>query len=63
MATENKTQPTEKNVIGFLNSIENEQRRNDSFEVLKLMEKITGEPAKMWGPSIIGFGTYHYKYA
>ncbi len=63
MAAENKTQPTEKSVIDFLNSVENDQRRKDSFEVLKLIEKITGEPAKMWGPSIIGFGTYHYKYA
>lgn len=63
MAAENKTQPTEKSVIDFLNSVENDQRRNDSFEVLKLMEKITGEPAKMWGPSIVGFGSYHYKYA
>ena len=49
MAAENKTQPTEKSVIDFLNSVENDQRRDDSFEVLKLMEKITGEPAKMWG--------------
>lgn len=63
MAAENKTQPTEKSVIDFLNSVENDQRRDDSFEVLKLMEKITGEPAKMWGPSIVGFGSYHYKYA
>lgn len=59
----NKTQPTDEKVEAFLNSIENEQRRKDSFRVLKMMQELTGEPPKMWGKSIVGFGSYHYKYA
>ena len=46
----------------FLNGVENEQRRTDSFQVLELMKEITGAPGEMWGPSIIGFGKYQYKY-
>lgn len=49
-------------VEGFLNSIEDGQKRNDAFEVLALMKEATGEDPKMWGPSIVGFGSYHYKY-
>lgn len=60
--SENKTKQTKASVDDFLNGVVNDQRRNDSFEVKGLMEKITGESAKMWGPSIVGFGTYHYKY-
>lgn len=60
--SENKTIPTNASVIGFLNSIENETRRNDSFSILEKMKKITGKPAVMWGNSIVGFGSYHYKY-
>lgn len=59
----NKTQPTDEKVEAFLNSVENEQRRKDSFRVLKMMQELTGEPPKMWGKSIVGFGSYHYKYA
>ena len=62
MAKENKTKETEASVTDFLNSVENEQRRNDSFVVLKIIKEITGEEPKMWGPSIVGFDTYHYKY-
>ena len=60
---ENKTQITNQSVEAFLNGVENEKRRNDSFKVLELMRQIMGHEPKMWGPSIIGFGTYHYKYA
>ncbi|MFX0030143.1 MAG: DUF1801 domain-containing protein [Candidatus Hermodarchaeota archaeon] len=61
--TELKTRPNDKNVIEFLNNVENTRRREDSFEILKLMKEITQEEPVMWGNSIVGFGTYHYKYA
>ena len=57
-----KTKPNEGKVEDFLNSVENEQKRQDSFRLLKIMEEVTGEKGKMWGPSIVGFGTYHYVY-
>ncbi|MAT56373.1 MAG: hypothetical protein CMF23_00215 [Ignavibacteriae bacterium] len=57
-----KTKENKGNVDKFLNSVENEQKRNDSFLLLELMKKITKEEPKMWGNSIIGFGNYHYKY-
>ncbi|MGB6083676.1 DUF1801 domain-containing protein [Moheibacter sp.] len=63
MAKENKTKPTEVSVEDFVNSVENEQKRNDSFALIERMKQITGKEPKMWGPSIIGFGKYHYKYA
>ncbi|MBZ0241987.1 MAG: DUF1801 domain-containing protein [Bacteroidales bacterium] len=59
----NKTTATTANVEEFINSFANtEQKRQDSFELLKLMQDITGFEPKMWGPTIIGFGSYHYKY-
>ena len=58
-----KTKKNDGNVKAFIESVENETRRNDARKVLALMEEITGEKASMWGPSIIGFGSYHYKYA
>ena len=61
--TELKTRPNDKSVIEFLNKVENKRRREDSFEVLKLMKEVTQEEPIMWGDSIIGFGSYHYKYA
>jgi hypothetical protein len=57
-----KTQLNDGDVEAFLNSVENDKRREDSFTVLEIMKKLTGEEAKMWGASIIGFGSYHYKY-
>ena len=57
-----KTKKTNQSVKEFLESVEDESKRQDSFEILKLMEKITGEKATMWGDSIVGFGSYHYKY-
>jgi len=60
----NKTAETNKNVIDFINEFaDTEQKRADSFELLDLMKNISGYEARMWGPSIIGFGSYHYKYA
>lgn len=62
-AAELKTKVNEASVAGFLNSVEDEQKRNDAFELLKIMEQVTKETPKMWGTSIVGFGSYHYKYA
>ena len=59
---ENKTQKTGASVEDFLNSVENKRRREDGFTVLKIMKQITGLEPEMWGPSIVGFGSYHYKY-
>src|SRR5690606_3315865 len=57
-----KTKQTTEDVHDFINSFANtEQKRHDSFELLKLMQKFTGHEPKMWGPSIIGYGSYHYK--
>ncbi|MCC7479059.1 DUF1801 domain-containing protein [bacterium] len=60
--SQNKTTATDVPVADFLASVENDQRRSDAQTVLELMGRVTGQPAKMWGPSIIGFGSYHYKY-
>jgi len=59
---ENKTQATDASVEAFLAKVEPEQRRADGRAVTEMMARITGEPATMWGPSIIGFGTHHYRY-
>jgi len=61
MASTIKTHKNDANVTDFIGSVDNETRRNDGFTLLELFTKITGEQAKMWGPSIIGFGQYHYK--
>jgi len=59
-----KTAETEKDVNEFiLEFTDSQQKRQDSYELIQLMEKVSGFKAKMWGPSIIGFGSYHYKYA
>ena len=63
MALENKTQATGASVQEFLAAVEHPVRRADGFRLLALMSEITGEPAQMWGPTIVGFGRYHYKYA
>ncbi|MDX1587012.1 MAG: DUF1801 domain-containing protein [Balneolaceae bacterium] len=57
-----KTRQNDGNVLAFLNAVEDNQKKEDSLELLDMMEKVTGEVPKMWGPSIIGFGKYHYKY-
>ena len=58
-----KTRPTNASVEKFLNQVPDEARREDCLKILKMMEEITGEKPQMWGPSIVGFGSYHYKYA
>jgi len=58
-----KTKPTEVSPAAFIDKVDNEQRRKDGHELVALMKKVTGKPAKMWGPSIVGFDQYHYKYA
>src|ERR1044072_916137 len=60
---EMKTNATTESVEDFLNRIPEAERREDCFAVAKMMEEITGEKPKMWGPSIVGFGSYTYKYA
>ena len=57
-----KTKVSDASVTNFLNSVADEQKRKDSFEILKIMKQITKEEPKLWGPSIVGFGSYHYKY-
>jgi hypothetical protein len=57
-----KTKETKASVEKFLKSVENPKRREDAQAVLKLMKSVTRKEPKMWGPSIVGFGTYHYKY-
>lgn len=56
-----KTKVNDANVTDFLNSIEDEQKRKDSLEIARIMEQITKEKPKMWGSSIVGYGSYHYK--
>jgi len=56
------TRPTDTSVEGFLAGVPNEQRREDARRLCAMMAQITGEPAAMWGTSIIGFGAYHYRY-
>lgn len=57
-----KTKPNDLNVQEFLNRVADEKKRQDSHAILNLMKEVTGAEAKMWGPSIVGFGNYHYKY-
>jgi Domain of unknown function (DU1801) len=60
----NKTAETEVSVIDFINSyVDNDQKKADSFRLIDLMSEWSGFQPKMWGPTIIGFGSYHYKYA
>ncbi len=56
-----KTKETTASVEGFINAVDSEQKRKDSFAILELMKKATGEEPKMWGTSIIGFGNKRYK--
>jgi len=59
-----KTTHTETNVTDFINAfVETDQKKADSFRLIELMKEWSGTEPKMWGPSIIGFGSYHYKYA
>ena len=59
---ENKTKETAADVGAFLEAVPNEQRRTDAKQVCAMMERLSGEPPRMWGPTMVGFGRYHYKY-
>ena len=61
--TQRKTVQTDGDVDAFLATVENPRRRADAGRVLDLMREVTGEPPKMWGSSIVGFGSYRYRYA
>ena len=64
MPGKNKTTETEISVTDFINSyVDNEQKKEDSFRLIDLLKEWSGFEPKMWGPTIIGFGSYHYKYA
>lgn len=58
-----KTKPTDVKVSDFIDTVAIEQRREDAKTLVEILTQLSGEPAYMFGPSIIGFGTYHYKYA
>ncbi len=63
MAVKNKTTETKVNVKDFINSyVDKDEKKEDSFRLVKLMQEWSGFKPKMWGPTIIGFGSYHYKY-
>jgi len=57
-----KTTITDQSVIEFIEQVENPKKREDAYQLLDIFTETTGYDAKMWGPSIIGFGAYHYKY-
>ena len=59
---DNKTKPTKLSVAAFIDALTDQARRADAKALVKLMQNATGEKPKMWGPSIIGFGSYHYTY-
>ncbi len=59
---ENKTKPTTVSVAAYISTVEPETRRADAKTLVKIMQAATGEKPKLWGPSIIGFGSYHYVY-
>ena len=59
---ENVTRPTDADVDAFLDAVPNERRRAEGKAMRDLMERVTGEPAVLWGPTMVGFGTEHYRY-
>jgi hypothetical protein len=59
---ENKTKETTVDPHDFIKQIDNEEKRKDFEELMRLMAKVTGKPPRMWGPTIVGFGKYRYKY-
>lgn len=58
-----KTKPTAVSAESHIAAIANEEQRNDALRLVALMRKVTRQEPRMWGPSIVGFGSYHYKYA
>lgn len=59
---EQKTKETDNSVIEFIESVDSPKKREDAYKLLDIFTETSGFEAKMWGPSIIGFGSYHYKY-
>lgn len=59
---ENKTKPTEVGAAAYIEAVPDERQREDARKIAAMMQRLTGEEPQMWGPSIIGFGSYHYKY-
>ena len=59
---DNKTKPTKLSVAGFIGALTDHTRRADAKTLVKMMQTAAGEKPQMWGPSIIGFGSYHYRY-
>lgn len=59
---EQKTKPTDNSVIEFIEAVDSPKKREDAYKLLDIFTETSGYEAKMWGPSIIGFGSYHYKY-
>ena len=62
MNYQQKTKETDNSVIEFIENVENPKKREDAYKLIDIFTETTGFEAKMWGPSIIGFGSYHYKY-
>ncbi|WHY87184.1 DUF1801 domain-containing protein [Neobacillus novalis] len=62
MSYQQKTKETDNSVVEFIESVENPKKREDAYKLIDIFSETTGFEAKMWGPSIIGFGSYHYKY-
>lgn len=60
---EQKTKETNHDVVEFIEKVDSAKKREDAYKLLEIFEETSGYEAKMWGPSIIGFGSYHYKYA
>jgi Domain of unknown function (DU1801) len=60
--SDNKTKPTKVSAAAFIGKLTDPARRTDAKMLVEMMQKTTGEKPKMWGPSIVGFGSYHYKY-
>ncbi|MCB0505135.1 MAG: DUF1801 domain-containing protein [Cyclobacteriaceae bacterium] len=59
---QNKTVETKGNVNAFIKAVKSETKRNDSMQLIEMLKELTGKEPRMWGPSIVGFGSYHYKY-
>ena len=60
---EQKMKENDRDVVAFIEDIDNAKKREDAYKLLEIFTETTGYPAKMWGTTIIGFGSYHYKYA
>ncbi|PPA71031.1 DUF1801 domain-containing protein [Jeotgalibacillus proteolyticus] len=62
MAYEQKTKENDGSVIEFIESVDHPKKKEDAYRLLDIFTEASGYDAKMWGPSMIGFGSYHYKY-